>query len=134
AYKPDGLPVPLKKNFQPSDRVAQLKSYSRKGHTLTMDHFQLGTLAISNLSTNLTFEQQTLKLQNLVTNLLGGGIGGQIIIDVERPLRVSAELQVADLDANQLIETQSKISGDSQIAATLGLTTLFQEATGAVDL
>src|SRR5690606_14645033 len=44
------------------------------------------------------------------------------------------ELQVADLDANQLIETQSKISGDSQIAATLGLTTLFQEATGAVDL
>jgi hypothetical protein len=57
-----------------------------------------------------------------------------VIIAAERPLRVSAGLEVANLDANQLIDTESKIKGDSNIAATIGLTAILQDATGAVDL
>jgi len=67
-------------------------------------------------------------------NLLGGGIGGNVIIAAEHPLRLSAGLEVANLDANQLIKTESKIKGDSNIAATIGLTTILQDAMGAVDL
>jgi hypothetical protein len=73
-------------------------------------------------------------MQNLAMNLLGGGIGGNLIISAERPLRISAGFEVANLDANQLIKTESKIIGDSNIAATIGLTTILQDATGAVDL
>jgi hypothetical protein len=134
AWKPDGLRSATKKQFQPSDRIAQLKSFSRKGQTLTIDHLQLGPLTVQNLSTNLAFEQHALKMQNLAMNLLGGGIGGKVIISAERPLRISARLEVANLDANQLIKTESKIIGDSNIAATIGLTTILQDATGAVDL
>ena len=134
AWKPDGLRSPSKKKFQPSDRIAQLKSFSRKGQTITIDRLQLGQFTIRNLSTNLAFEQQALKMQNLAMNLLGGGIGGYVIIAAEHPLRISAGLEVANLDANQLITTESKIRGDSNIAATIGLTTILQDATGAVDL
>ena len=134
AWKPDGALSPSKKTFQPSDRVARLKSFSRKGQTLTIDRLQLGPFTVQNLSTNLAFEQDALKMQNLVMNLLGGGIGGNVIIAAERPMRVSAELEVANLDANQLIDTGSKIKGDSNIAATIGLTAILQDATGAVDL
>lgn len=134
AWKPDGLPSPPKKPFQPSDRIAQLKSFSRKGQTLTIDRLQLGPLTVENLSTNLAFEQQSLKMQNLAMNLLGGGIGGNVIIAAEHPLRLSAEFEIANLDANRLIQTESKIIGDSNIAATIGLTTILQETTGAVDL
>jgi hypothetical protein len=134
AWKPDGLMSPPKKQFQPSDRIAQLKSFSRKGQTITIDRLQLGPLTVRNFSTNLAFEQHALKMQNLAMNLLGGGIGGNVIISAERPLRISAGLEVANLDANQLIKTESKIIGDSNIAATIGLTTILQDATGAVDL
>ncbi|MDH4361699.1 MAG: hypothetical protein OEW33_13310, partial [Nitrospirota bacterium] len=134
AWKPDALTSPPKKTFQPSDRIAQLKSFSRKGQTLTIERLQFGTFTVQNFSTNLAFEQQALKMQNLAMNLLGGGIGGNVIIAAEHPLRVSAELEVANLDANQLIKTESKIMGDSTIAATIGLSTILQNATGAVDL
>ncbi len=133
-WKPDGLKAPTKTPFQPSDRIAQLKSLSRKGQTLTIEHLDLGPLTIQNFSTHLAFEQHTLKMQNLVMNLLGGGIGGNVIIAAERPLRISARFEVAHLDANQLITTQSKIQGDSNIDATIELATFLQDATGAVDL
>lgn len=134
AWKPDGPTSSTKARFQPSDRIAQLKSLSRKGQTLTIEHLDLGPLTIQSFSTHLAFEQHTLKMQNLVMNLLGGGIGGNVIIAAERPLRISARFEVAHLDANQLITTQSKIKGDSNIDATVELTTLLQDATGAVDL
>ncbi|MCA9420930.1 MAG: hypothetical protein KC592_07920, partial [Nitrospira sp.] len=134
AWKPDGLLSPPKRPFQPSDRIAQLKSFSRKGQTLTIERLQIGPFTVQNFSTNLAFEQQSLKMQNLAMNVLGGGIGGNVIIAAERPLRLSAGLEVANLDANELITTDSKITGDSNIAATIGLTTLLQDATGAVDL
>ncbi|MDH4362319.1 MAG: hypothetical protein OEW33_16465, partial [Nitrospirota bacterium] len=134
AWKPDGLTSSPKKPFQPSDRIAQLKSFSRKGQTLTIERLQIGPFTVQNFSTNLAFEQQSLKIQNLAMNLLGGGIGGNVIIAAEHPLRISAGFEVANLDANQLIKTESKIKGDSNIAATIGLTTILQDATGAVDL
>ncbi|HBP86752.1 MAG TPA: hypothetical protein DD706_03530 [Nitrospiraceae bacterium] len=134
AWKPDGLLSPPKRPFQPSDRIAQLKSFSRKGQTLTIERLQIGPFTVQNFSTNLAFEQQSLKMQNLAMNVLGGGIGGNVIIAAEHPLRLSAGLEVANLDANELITTDSKITGDSNIAATIGLTTLLQDATGAVDL
>ncbi|MDT3778539.1 hypothetical protein PJI16_13315 [Nitrospira sp. MA-1] len=134
SWKPDELRPSPKKKFQPSDRIAQLKSFSRKGQTLTIDLLQLGPFTIENFSTNLAFEQQSLKMQNLAMNLLGGGIGGNVIIAAEDPLRLSAEFEVANLDANRLIQTESKIKGDSIIAATIGLTTMLQGTTGAVDL
>jgi translocation and assembly module TamB len=134
AWKPDGVMSPPKKTFQPSDRVARLKSFSRKGQAITIDRLQLGPFTVQNFSTNLAFEQDSLKMQNLAMNLLGGGIGGNVIIAAERPLRVTAGLEVANLDANQLIKTESKIKDDSNIAATIGLTAILQDATGAVDL
>ena len=133
-WKPDGLKAPTKTPFQPSDRIAQLKSLSRKGQTLTIEHLDLGPLTIQNFSTHLAFEQHTLKMQNLVMNLLGGGIGGNVTVAAERPLRISARFEVAHLDANQLITTQSKIQGDSNIDATVEISTFLQDATGAVDL
>jgi translocation and assembly module TamB len=134
AWRSVGERPPLKKRFQPSDYIAELKAVSRKGRTITIDRLQFGPFTVQNFSTNLAFEQQSLKLQNLAMNLLGGGIGGNMIIAAEHPLRISTELEVANLDVNQLMQTESKIRGDSIIAATIGLATILQSATGAVDL
>ena len=134
AWKPDGLKPSTKTTFQPSNRIAQLRSLSRKGQTLTIEHLDLGPFSVQNFSTHLAFEQHTLKMQNLVMNLLGGGIGGNVIISAERPLRISTRFEIAHLDANQLITSQSKIQGDSNIDATIELAAILQDSTGAVDL
>ncbi|CAH1388175.1 conserved hypothetical protein [Candidatus Nitrotoga sp. M5] len=134
AWKPDGLKALPKMPFQPSNMIAQLKSFSRKGQPLTIKHLQIGPFTVQNFSTNLAFEQQSFKMQNLAMNLLGGGIGGNVIIAAEHPLRITAGLEVVNLDVNQLIKTESKIQGDSNIAATIALDTILQDATGAVDL
>ena len=120
--------------FLPSDRIAQLKTFSGKGRKISIDAITLGPLTIQHLSTHIAFQQQTLRIQNLVMNLLGGGIGGHVTIAIEHPLRVSAGFEIADLDINQLLKTTKQIAGDSTIAATITLDALFQDETGAIDL
>lgn len=123
-----------KNHFLPSDRIAQLKTFSGKGQRITIDHFKLGPLTINHLSTNVAFQQHTLRIQNLAMNLLGGGIGGNVSIAVEHPIRLSAGFELANLDINHLMAKNSQISGDSEIAATITLAAIFQDETGAVDL
>ena len=120
--------------FLPSDRIAQLKTFSGKGRSISIDEITLGPLTIQHLSAHIAFQQQTLRIQNLAMNLLGGGIGGHVTIAMEHPLRVSAGLEIANLDINQLLKTSKQISGDSEIAATIALDARFQDETGAIDL
>ena len=67
-------------------------------------------------------------------NLLGGGIGGNLAIAVEHPLRISADFEIANLNINELMTQKNKIAGDSTITATVALDAALQDETGAVDL
>ena len=120
--------------FLPSDRIAHLKRLSGKGQKITIDHVKLGPLDVEHLSANVAFQQQTFRIQNLAMNLLGGGIGGNMTIAIAHPLRISAGFEIANVDVNHLIKNTNRISGDSQIAATIALDTILREDTGAIDL
>ncbi|MGD9850441.1 MAG: hypothetical protein AB7T38_04155 [Nitrospirales bacterium] len=134
AWQPEPAVTLRKKRFQPSDVIAQLKRLSDKEHSFTMKRLQIGPLSLENFSTSLQFDQQALKLQNMSMNLLGGGLGGHIILAAENPVRLSAWFEAAKLDLNQLVDPASRITGDSEVAATIGLTALLQPETGALDL
>jgi hypothetical protein len=129
-----GLKVPAQKRFLPSDRIAQLKMLSGKGQQISIEEFTLGPLSVQKFSTHVAFEQQVLRIQNLAMNVLGGGIGGNMAIAIEHPLRVSADFEIANLNINELMTTKNRITGDSTIAATVALDANLQNETGAVDL
>lgn len=121
------------RRFQPSDVITQLKRLSGTEKTLTIKRLQAGTLAMENVSIQLHFDQHALKLQNMAMNLMGGGLGGHFIVSAEQPPRASAWLEAAHLDINQLLDPADRIKGDSEIAATIGLSALLNEKTGALD-
>ncbi len=133
-WKNNGLNTPSQQRFLPSDRIAQLKMLSGKGQRISIDEFTLGPLTIQSLSTHIAFQQQVLRIQNLAMNLLGGGIGGNMAIAIEHPLRLSADFEIANLDINELMTKKNQISGDSKISATLALDARLQDETGAIDL
>jgi len=134
AWKPGEPGKPQRTRFQPSDVIAQLQRLSKKEDTLTLKHLQIGPLTVQDFSTHLHFDQRALKVQNMSMNLLGGGLGGNVILAAEHPPRLSAWLEAAQLDLNQLVDPAARIAGDSEIAATIGLTALLQDEAGALDL
>ncbi len=133
-WNPSNANTSSPKSFLPSDRIAQLKTYSGKGQQIAIDEFTFGPLIIQNLSTHVAFQEHVFRIQNLAMNLLGGGIGGNIAIAVEHPLRLTTNLEIAHLDINELMTKNERISGDSKIAATLAVDARLQDETGAIDL
>lgn len=133
-WQPEPSRTVRKKRFQPSDVIAQLQRLSKKEHSFTIKGLKIGPLSLENFSTSLQFDQRALKLQNMSMNLLGGGLGGHVILAAEAPVRLSAWFEAAKLDLNQLVDPASRIIGDSEVAATIGLTALLQSETGALDL
>ncbi|MEX2492200.1 MAG: AsmA family protein [Nitrospirales bacterium] len=129
-----GLKAPAQKRFLPSDRIAQLKMLSGKEQQISIEEFTLGPLSVQKFSTHIAFQQHVLRIQNLAMNVLGGGIGGNMAIAVEHPLRVSADFDIANLNINELMTAKNRIAGDSTIAATVVLDANLQDETGAVDL
>lgn len=134
SWQPEPAQPVGEKRFQPSDVIAQLKRLSKNDHSFTIKGLTIGPLSLENFSTGLQFDQRALKLQNMSMNLLGGGLGGHLILAAETPVRLSAWFEAAKLDLNQLVDPASRILGDSEVAATIGLTVLLQPETGALDL
>jgi len=133
-WHPGQLQKVKRTRFHPSDIIAQLQRLSKKRHTVTIKRLQVGPLTLEDFSTHLHFEQHALKLQNMSMSLLGGGLGGNVILSAEHPLRLSAWIEAAQLDLNQLVDPNRRIAGDSELAATIGLTALLQDEAGALDL
>ena len=89
---------------------------------------------MSNFATHILFDRNKFKIQNLAMNLLGGGLGGNVIFTTGKAFGVSTQLEAAQLDLNQLLEKEKRIAGDSLVDATIGMGVFFEEETGALDL
>ncbi len=133
-WQPDNLATDSPRPFRPTEVISQLKSLSRLGHPLTIQNLQIGNHDIHNFSTYVTFDQNTLKIQNLAMDLLGGSVGGNIHISGQQPVQITAALDLGQLDINQLLDKKNQITGESKVAATINLGMLLQEETGALDL
>ncbi|NKB81524.1 MAG: hypothetical protein GKS05_06515 [Nitrospirales bacterium] len=120
--------------FHPSDVLAQLRSITGQKKSLRIDRLNLGNLTISNFSTDILFNRNTFKIQNLAMNILGGGLGGNIAAVASKTFGVSANLEAAQLDLNYLLDDNLKIAGDSLVDATIGISIFFEEEAGALDL
>lgn len=125
---------PRARSFRPSDVLSQLRSVQGKEKSLAIDRVDLGFISVSNFSANVRFDQDAFKIQNLAMNLLDGGLGGDIILTGGKAFGVAGRFEAAHLDLNQLLDETQKISGDSLVDATIGLSVFFEEETGALDL
>ena len=121
-------------SFNPTDLLSQLRSLSPKRKNLTIDQMDLENLTISNFATHILFERNAFKIQNLAMNLLDGGLGGNIVLATGKDFGLSAQIEAAQLDLNQLLEEDRRIQGDSRVDLTTGLTVFFNPETGALDL
>ncbi len=133
-WNPHSQDVSLDQVFKPSDVLPQLRSLNGKGRRMAIDEVDLGLLKISNFSMNTFFDQNALRIQKLAMNVLGGGLGGNIVLQTGKTFGVSARIEAAKLDLNHLLEDHLKISGDSLVDTTVNLSVFFQEKTGALDL
>jgi AsmA family len=120
--------------FRPSDVLSQLRSINGKEKSLSIDRLDLGFLTVSNFSANVLFDQDVFQIQNLAMNLLDGGLGGNLMLTGGKAFGVAGRFEAAHLDLNQLLDEKQKISGDSLVDATIGVSVFFEEATGALDL
>ncbi len=120
--------------FNPTDVLSQLRSIKGQAKSLTIELIDLDFVSISDFSANVLFDQDTLKIQNLAMNLLDGGLGGNVIMTGGKAFGVSAGFEAAHLDLNQLLDEKLKISGDSLVDATIGLSVFFEGKTGGLDL
>ena len=133
-WKTNSETLAAPKRFHPSDVLSQLRSITGQQKSLRIDRLELGKFIISNFSTDILFNRNAFKIQNLAMNILGGGLGGSVIAVTSKPFGVSANLEVAQLDLNYLLSDDLKIAGDSSIDATIGLSIFFEKETGALDL
>jgi len=124
----------LKGRFRPSDILSQLRSIKGKERSLAIDRLEVGGLTISDFTANIVFDQDSFKIQNVAMNLLDGGLGGNIIVRGGKAFGVAGRFEAAQLDLNQLLVDQRKISGDSRVDATIGFSVFFEEDTGVLDL
>ena len=120
--------------FNPTNVLSRLRSVTGKQKSLKIDHIDLGWLSLSNFSTHILFDGVSFKIQNLAMNLLGGGLGGDVVVTTGKAFGTSARIEAARLNLNQLLADDLKISGDSLIDATVGLSIFFEEETHALDL
>lgn len=133
-WKNEIPPESVSSSFSPTDVLTQLRGVLGKGERLNMGLLDLGVLSISNFSTNLLFDRNALKVQNLAMNLLGGGLGGNLIVNTGEGFGLSAQIEAARLDLNQLLAVDKRIPGDSLIDATIGTSVYFEKGSGALDL
>ncbi|MDT7042287.1 hypothetical protein [Candidatus Nitronereus thalassa] len=120
--------------FRPSDVLSQLRAINGKEKSFSIERLDLGFLTLSDFSANILFEQDTFQIQNLAMNLLDGGLGGNLMVTGGKAFGVAGRFEAAHLDLNQLLEDKQKISGDSLVDATIGLSVFFEEETGSLDL
>ena len=133
-WNPDLSNNPVTRSFNPTDVLSQLRSLTKKGNRLSIQEIDLGFVKISNFATHILFDRNAFKIQNLAMNLLGGGIGGNLVLTTGKTFGISTQLEAAQLDLNELLEEDLRITGDSLIDATIGLSVFFEEETGALDL
>ena len=134
AWNPTSAEQSSPRVFNPSDALSQLRSHTNKWKKISIEAIDLGFVTISNFATHILFDRNTFKIQNLAMNLLGGGLGGNVILTTGKTFGVSTQLEAAQLDLNQLLEEGKRISGDSLVDATIGMGVFFEEETGALDL
>ena len=120
--------------FNPTDVLAQLRSVGTKGQRISIDLLDLGFVTIRNFSTYIGFERNAFKIQNLAMNVLGGGIGGNLVVTTGKAFGLSGGFEAARLDLNNLLDERLKIVGDSLVDSTIGLSVFFDETTGTLDL
>ena len=120
--------------FNPTDVLAQLRSVGEKSQRISIDLLDLGFVTIRNFSTYIGFERNAFTIQNLAMNVLGGGIGGNLVVTTGKAFGLSGGFEAARLDLNNLLDERLKIVGDSLVDSTIGLSVFFDETTGALDL
>ena len=132
-WNPDLSDTSLPTSFNPTDLLSQLRSLTPKRKNLTIEHMDLGVLTVSNFATHILFERNAFKIQNLAMNILGGGLGGNFVLTTGKDFGLSALVEAAQLDLNELLDEELRIKGDSRVDLTTGLTVFFDQQTGALD-
>jgi hypothetical protein len=119
--------------FRPTGVLPDLRLSTPSRKDLRIRLFRTRAIEARNLSCSLLFDGNRLILHNLAMNLLGGGLGGEIVVTGGKEFGFDLRLEAARLDANRLIPTGEQIPGDSLIDGTLNATAVFDAQHGRLD-
>ncbi|MCS6896427.1 MAG: hypothetical protein NZM29_00510, partial [Nitrospira sp.] len=119
--------------FRPTGLLPDLRLAVPARRDFRIRRVKAGPFEVRNLSGHLFLDNDRLVLQNLAMNLLGGGLGGEIVVTGGKMFRVDLRMEAAKLDANQLLPTDKQIAGDSLIDGTVTMTATFDDQRGRLD-
>ncbi|RMH08107.1 MAG: hypothetical protein D6704_03825 [Nitrospirae bacterium] len=121
----------------PTELISQLRAATSQERALTIEAVALEgpeALTLSDITGDISFDQNTLKIHNLAANLIGGGVGGDMVLTVgPESVGLSARIETVQVDFNRLLKQARRIAGDSTVDATLSLEVLLHPETGAID-
>ncbi|MCP9468827.1 MAG: hypothetical protein NNA31_02385 [Nitrospira sp.] len=119
--------------FRPTGLLPDLHLAAPARRDLRIGLIKAGPIEVRNLSGHLFLVHDRLVVQNLAMNLLGGGLGGEVVVTGGKAFRVGFRMEAAGLDANQLLPSGDQVPGDSLIDATVTGTLAFDDRQGRLD-
>lgn len=119
--------------FRPTGLLPDLHLAAPARRDLRIGLVKAGAIEVRNLSGHLFLDHNRLVVQNLAMNLLGGGLGGEVVVTGDKAFRVDLRMEAAGLDANHLLPVGDQVPGDSLIDATVTGTIAFDDRQGRLD-
>ena len=119
--------------FHPADRVSALRVHSGPHDMFSFRELEIGSIIADNLSSHIEFDGSSFKIQNLVLNLLNGGIGGDVVITTGETLGLDARVQLSEIDMNALLDAHAQVEGDARVTGTLVLRVFLDDARKSID-
>ena len=119
--------------FSPTGILPDLRSSTSPRRDLRIRQFKSGAIEVRNLSSGLLFDRNRLILQDLAMDLLGGGLGGEVVLTGGREFGLDMRLEAARLDMNRLFPQGKQLRGDSLIDGALKATAVFDAEHGRLD-
>lgn len=120
--------------FSPLALLPELRSSTPPREDLRAKLVDLGAVQLTDVAAGLTFDRDRLVIQDLALNVLGGGLGGNVVLTAGKAVTLTSRLEVAELDLNQLLPPADRIQGDSLLDGTLNVTAVVEPSEGRLDV
>ncbi|MBF0189755.1 MAG: hypothetical protein HQL99_01235 [Magnetococcales bacterium] len=116
------------------ERLASPLTSGMEGRRLRIDSLELGGVRAEQIAMDVSFQDGTIRGQNLEMALLGGTIGGTVLLEGSKPARMDALLEGVAVDLNRLLPPGEGVAGDGAVNFVSRLAIRFDRERGKLNL
>ncbi|MEO5345572.1 MAG: hypothetical protein H7834_04220 [Magnetococcus sp. YQC-9] len=116
------------------ERISTPLTSGIEGRRLNIASLEMAGVRAEAISMELSFQDNQIRGQNLRMELLGGTIGGNLLLEGSKPVRMDALFEGVEVDLNRLLPAESGIAGDGKVDFIARVALRFDKDSGRLDL